>query len=135
MFVIRARGHGNVRAMHETTLEISRENFLTPRGDCIIAISADKGLADLDEGIKKHLKSGDKITIEISCGDMKEKVIGYGDPRLTFKSKKSIIIRKSDFVCDRTLCIRADKSAADLNRELVKKIRTGADVCIYVAVV
>lgn len=135
MFLIRARGHGNVRATHETALEITREDFLTPRGDCIVAISANKGLVDLDNRIKKHLNSGGRIVIEISCSSMKERIIGYGDPRLTFKSEESIVIRKSDFVCDRTLCIRADKSAADLSRELVKKIRTGADVFIYVDVV
>jgi len=135
MFLITAKGHKNVSSTHKATLEVTKEDFLTPQADCIIAVSADKGLVDLDEGLKKHLKSGGKILVEISCDGIKEGVVGYGDPRLTFKSRDSIVVRKSAFVCGRTLCIRADKSALDLDRELIRKIRSGAEVRIRMRVV
>jgi len=34
-----------------------------------------------------------------------------------------IVIRKSDYICNRTLAIRADKSAKDLPRELAEKLK------------
>jgi hypothetical protein len=39
---INAVGHPNVLATHEKTIEITKEDFLTPTGDCIIGINADK---------------------------------------------------------------------------------------------
>ncbi|HIP75502.1 MAG TPA: DUF371 domain-containing protein, partial [Thermococcus paralvinellae] len=41
--IIHCYGHENIKATHKSTLEITKEDFLTPRGDCIICIKADKG--------------------------------------------------------------------------------------------
>ncbi|MBN2518398.1 MAG: DUF371 domain-containing protein [Candidatus Altiarchaeota archaeon] len=132
-FIIRAKGHPNVGATHKTTIEITTEDFLTREGDCIIGISADKALKDLDEGIKAHLRSGGKILLQIVSGGSKDVISGQGDPRLTFKSDRSMVLRKSDFVCDRTLCIRADKAAADLDRSLIGNISNGHDVEVRIS--
>ncbi|RLF17024.1 MAG: DUF371 domain-containing protein, partial [Thermoprotei archaeon] len=32
-----AWGHPNIRALHRSTMEITKEPYVTPRGDCIIA--------------------------------------------------------------------------------------------------
>ena len=45
--VIRCRGHENVRGMHKSTFEITKEAELSPQGDCIVGVAADKGAADL----------------------------------------------------------------------------------------
>ena len=34
-----------------------------------------------------------------------------------------MVIRKSSYICNRTLAIKADKAAADLSRSLVEKLR------------
>jgi hypothetical protein len=34
-----------------------------------------------------------------------------------------LVVRKSDYVCGRTLAILADKAAKDLSRKLVEKLR------------
>jgi hypothetical protein len=34
-----------------------------------------------------------------------------------------LVVRKSDFICNRTLAIRADKAAKDFSRNLVKKLQ------------
>ena len=41
MEIVIARGHPNIRATHKTTLEVTKEKELSPRGDCIIGICAD----------------------------------------------------------------------------------------------
>ena len=121
--IIHCRGHENVRATHRSTLEITTEDFLTPRGDCIICVSADKALKDLREEFKEALKRGAKLKIVIRAGDVKDEVTAYGSPDLKLESPISMVIRKSDYIDGRTLAIRANKSARDLKRELVELLQ------------
>lgn len=132
---ITAFGHPNISATHKTTLEITNEDFVTKTGDCIVAISADKVMPRLDEGFKVHLREGKKIRIELECNGFKELITAYGHPDLTFTDPHAMIIRKSDYVCGRTLCIRADKAAADMNHNLVEEIKKGDKVKIKLTVV
>ena len=116
-------GHENVKATHRSTLEITKEDYLTPRGDCIICIKASKALKDLDEKIKKALKSGKKVKIRIIVDGIVDELEAFGDSRLSFESDFSMVIRKSDYVDGRTLAIKANKAAKDIKRELVEKLR------------
>ncbi|MGQ9624061.1 MAG: DUF371 domain-containing protein [Candidatus Bathycorpusculaceae bacterium] len=122
--VIQAWGHKNVRATHKTTFEVTKEKNLSKRGDCIIAISANKALADLTPQFKENLrKENTKITVCIQAGEIAEFVNAFGSPKLILTHPKEIVVRKSDYVCSRTLAIRADKAAYDLSRKLVEKLR------------
>lgn len=122
---ITAVGHQNILATHKSTIELTKEDFLTHTGDCIIGVRADKACADLPDRFKELLKLGRKVKITLECGGLKEVITARGDPRLTFESPTAMIIRKSDFVCGRTLCVRADKAAADLNRKLIEELKKG----------
>jgi len=126
--VIHAKGHPNITAKHKTTLEITKDNHLTPRGDCIVAIAADKGFAELSDEFKERLRGGCAVEVTIGCGGLFDTIRARGNPNLTFTHPKDIIIRKSDFTCPRTLAINADKAACDIDRELVQKIVDGGDV-------
>ena len=122
--IITAYGHELIRATHETTFEITKEKSLTPRGDCIIAVRADKSVADLSREFKDLMKKrGAEITIIIESDGGKEIIKAHGDPRLTLSHPRDIVIRKSVYVCDRTLAIKADKAAKDLSRKLIRELR------------
>ncbi|WP_456423593.1 DUF371 domain-containing protein [Thermococcus sp.] len=121
--VIHCKGHKNVRATHRSTLEITTEDFLTPRGDCIICVSADKSLKDLSEEFKEALRKGSKLRIVIKAGNLWDELIAYGSPGLKLESPVSMVIRKSDYIDGRTLAIKANKSAKDLRRELVELLK------------
>lgn len=123
--VVKARGHPNVSAKHRTTLELTKEDSLTPAGDCIIGVGADKSLKDLPRAFKELLKQGKGLKIKLECGGFKETVHARGDPALTFADPVSMVARKSGYVCGRTLCVRADKAAADLDRRLVEELKKG----------
>ena len=128
---IKAKGHRNIKAKHRTTIEITRESHLTERGDCIIAVSADRGTHDFSNGFKEELRNENaKLEIILICENSKEIIAAYGHPDLTFKNPDEMVIRKSNFICDRTLAIRADKAAINLDREFVKKLREGKEVKI-----
>ena len=122
--VIFARGHENIQGTHRTTFEITKEATLTKRGDCIIAVGATKGAADLHPRFKETTRSdGAQMTIIIEAGELKEGVRARGSPRLLFTHPTDLVVRKSNYVCGRTLAIRADKAANDLSRKLIEKIR------------
>lgn len=46
--VVRAHGHEHISARHASTLELTEENYLTPAGDCILGIEADRTPTDFD---------------------------------------------------------------------------------------
>ena len=122
---ILARGHGNILATHKTTLEITKETELSKRGDCIIAVSADKTLADLSSEFRQSLcKEKARITILIEAGNTIEIVKANGSQKLILTHPTDMVIRKSDYVCNRTLAIHADKAANDLLRKLVHELKS-----------
>jgi hypothetical protein len=119
-----AHGHVNIKSTNRTTFEITKEKHLTPRGDCIVAVSANKGAVDLSSEFKKTACKPDAhIEIRIAVDGELETVKARGHPALTFTHPTDLVIRKSDYVCGRTLAIRADKAACDLSRKLVEKLR------------
>lgn len=122
--VFSARGHGNIVATHKTTFEITKEAALTRQGDCIIGVEASKAVADLPIEFKEAArKEGARITITIEAGELKEVVKARGSPQLTFTHPTDLVVRKSSYVCGRTLAIGADKAASDFSRKLVEKMK------------
>jgi len=123
--VILARGHENILATHKTTFEITKEANLSKRGNCVITVSADKALDDLSLEFKGNARKKDsKVTILIEAGKVAETVNASGDPSLILTHPSDIVVRKSNYICNRTLAIKADKAACDLSRTLVEKLRS-----------
>lgn len=122
--VIEASGHPKIRASHTTTLEITKEADLTERGDCIVATSASKGAADLTPEFTKLVKNNTaRVVLTIRVANRSETIIGRGDRRLLLSHPTDLVVRKSGYVCPRTLMVRADRSALDLSREFVRVLR------------
>lgn len=121
--VIRGKGHPNVLARHETTLEFTKERELTKNGDCIIAVECDKACADLPEEFKKEIRLGKKLRIVIKIDGIEEELTACGSPKLLLSHTKDMVIRKSEFIDSRTLAVRAIKAAKDLNRNLAEKLK------------
>jgi uncharacterized protein len=122
--VIVAFGHENILATHPTTLMITKDSHVSKTGDCIIAVSADKASADLNSAFKEKLKKENtKLTIVIEIDEIKETVCAFGNSKLILTHPNDIVIRKSDYISDRTIAIRADKSSSNLSKELVKRLK------------
>ncbi len=120
---ITASGHRNVTSMHKTTLEVTMDAEISKRADCIIGVKADKGLKDLSEDFKNRARQkAARIQVTIKAGDAEERITGEGHPELTFSHETDMVIRKSDFICPRTLMIRADKSSNELNPKLTERL-------------
>jgi hypothetical protein len=120
----RASGHENVIGDHRTTIELTSEDFLTPTGTCIIGIKATQTLDKLDPDIKKLAKSSETtIQLVMSVDNLCETIVGRGSLGLTYADDTSMVIRRSDFECDRTLMIHANKAACDLDRTFVQLLQ------------
>jgi hypothetical protein len=124
MEVIFAKGHRNILATHPTTLEITKEDEVSRRGDCIIAVSADKTMKDFSEEFKAKLrKDTASLTILVETGGLVEKVKAYGDSHLTLDDPLEMVVRKSNYSSGRTLALKADKAAGDLAKDFVQELR------------
>ena len=88
-------------------------------------MAADKGIKDLSDEFKRILKKTSvKLTIVIQANDKRERVEAWGTPKLTFDHATDLVVRKSSYVCERTLAIKANKAAKDFSRCLVAKLKS-----------
>ena len=102
----------------------TKDIHVSKNGDCIIAMTADKAVADLSVQFKKELrKPNAKVTITVEADELKEEIKALGSPKLCLCSPTDIVIRKSDYICNRTLAICSNKSSIDLPRAFVEKLQ------------
>ena len=117
-------GHENIRSNHKKTIEITKELHLTPRGDCIIGVNASSSCADLPQELKNKLKnSKTNVHFLIKVGDDEFILKGKGHPNLTLTHDEDIVLRKSDFICPRTLSVKCDKASDLVPREMVSNLQ------------
>jgi len=122
--VVTFHGHPLVRSAHPTTIEVTTEDHLTANGDCIVGVGASSGCEQLDARVKEGLRTkGSRVTIRLAVGNHTFEVKAEGDPRLELSHPNDIVIRRSDFISDRTLAVHADAAAKDIPRELVRLLR------------
>ncbi|MFB6071826.1 MAG: DUF371 domain-containing protein [Halobacterium sp.] len=127
--VVHARGHEHVTAEHASTLEVTTDDYLTPAGDCIVGIEADRAPASFDAEFVAACRDADAtITLVLEAGGHREAVVGRGHPDLEFASDRSMVGRTSTYVDDRTVFVDAGKAAGDLDRDLVDALADGADL-------
>ncbi|OAQ54049.1 hypothetical protein HTG_00545 [Natrinema mahii] len=133
--VIHARGHENVTADHASTFEVTTDDYLTPAGDCILAIEADRAPADFaPEFVAACQDSNATITVTLEADGHTESVTGRGDPALEFTNERSAVGRTSDYVDDRTILIDAAFAAEGFDRDLVAALADGAEVTVTITV-
>ncbi|MFH0890090.1 MAG: DUF371 domain-containing protein [Candidatus Aenigmatarchaeota archaeon] len=121
---ISAYGHNCITSKHDTTFEFTKDKDMDWEGHCIVGVKSDKACSDLSDGLKKAAKEGRKLIIRIKSGEVSDTIIAYGHPDLTLKNTKDIVVRRSGFIDDRTLAVHANKSANDLDRELVRMLKS-----------
>ena len=132
---IRAKGHPNITARHKTTLQITKDESISKRADCVIAVSADKAVGDLTAEVKAALETtAARVRVSICAARASQVVIGFGSAGLAHLDARDTVIRKSAFVSGRTLMINADKAAADLDRQLIDKLKKAKKVTITIEV-
>ncbi|MBE6512689.1 MAG: DUF371 domain-containing protein [Methanobrevibacter olleyae] len=135
-FKIKAKGHENVLSLHKSTFEITKDKDLSLSGDCIIGLDIDKSMEDFPEEFKEKLANDDtKVVVELKTPNASDTIEGYGHHDLTLSHPTDIVCRKSTFVCSRTLMIKSNKAAIDLNRDLIKDLANGESMDVNIELI
>ncbi|MFB5611298.1 MAG: DUF371 domain-containing protein [Nitrosopumilaceae archaeon] len=123
-FQIKFAGHKNIRSLHPKTIEITKESHLTTQGDCIVGVSATCGCKDIPNNLKKKLKDPNSvINFSIGVKDYSFKFSAKGHKNLVLSHVDDIVIRKSNFVCPRTLAVGCDKASDSIPRKIIKLLQ------------
>ena len=123
-FEIPFYGHENIRSLHQKTIEITTKSDLTLNGDCIIGVGASCGCNDIPEKLKTLLSSSKtNIIFTIKVNDFSFKVNGRGHDNLVLTHPHDIVIRKSSFVCPRTLATNCYKASDSIPRQMIKVLQ------------
>ena len=123
-FQIKFDGHKNIRSLHPRTIEITKDSHLTPRGDCIVGVNASNGCKDIPSELKKKLKDpNSKVNFSIEVNGHLFKFSGKGNKNLLLSHSTDIVLRKSNFVCPRTLAVSCDKASDSIPRKLVQLLQ------------
>ncbi len=124
IFRIRTKGHENVTSHHKSTFEITKDVEIGPTADCIVGVDMDKSMLDFPKEFKDKIANSDtKVIVILDTENGHDEIVGYGHEDLTLTHPTDIVCRTSDYTCSRTLMIRADKSAANLDENLVEDLK------------
>jgi hypothetical protein len=146
--VVRAVGHEHVTAEHASTVEFTTDDWLTPAGDCIVGVEADRAPRDFASAFREACRSATAtITATFAVGESGDEtvaladpvyvdeIVGRGDPDLALSDDRSMVGRTSDYTDDeRTIFVDGDGAAADLDRDLVDALAEGAPIALRLAV-
>ncbi len=129
--IVYSRGHPLVLGSHPTTFEVTREDYLTRKGNCIIGIAADKGCSELLPAFKSVVAHDDAILItRLTCGGVTVEVKSRGSSLLTLDHPTDMVWRRSSFVCGRTIGIMTDYVAATLPKPLIMNLIEGKELIV-----
>lgn len=116
-------GHKNITGKHKTTLEFTKDEDASLKGDCIIGVGADFKLSEIRQFIEKSKNKKIAIIMQAMPKNKKIKDKIIAEINADFSSNKEIVIRKTDFISERTFAIKADKAAFELNRDLIEFLK------------
>lgn len=120
---ITAYGHKNIICSHKSTIELTKADYLTKKGTCILGINCSKACADISSDLKDLIHRGKKVNVLIKVDDVEDQFYGFGDPNLTLLDEKDMVFRKSNFICSRTILIKCSKASNELNQKLIDKLK------------
>lgn len=125
-------GHPNVQSLHSKTIEITKHEYLTLRGDCIIGVRANKACSDLDKTLRRRLCLNDSVVkIEIMVANESFVISGSGDERFTLQDSHDIVIRKTSFVCPRTMSVKCNSASSEVPRKIVGMLQNAETMGIF----
>jgi len=132
-YVFYAKGHPNVTSKHKSTFEITMDKEIGKTADCIIGVGSSVSMKDFPRELKKAIANKNAmIKIALKTENAEDEITGRGHPDLTLDHPTDIVCRKSDYICNRTLMIKADKAACNLKRELIEDLKRGSSLRVEI---
>ena len=123
-FIIEFTGHENITSLHTKTIEITKESRLTRNGDCIVGVNASCGCKEIPQEMKKKLQDPKtSVKFSINIDNYSFQVSGRGHKDLVLTHPDDIVLRKSTFVCPRTLAVKCDKASDSIPAEMIRLLQ------------
>lgn len=116
-------GHPNILGTHYNTIEVTRVDEISRRADCIVGVRASKACSDLSSSLRRHIQAGGDLAFEIKVVDTSFAFVGRGRRELGLTDKHELVLRRSDFVSDRTAAVSCDAAAIDLPRKMIELLQ------------
>ena len=116
-------GHSNILGLHRNTIEITKDEELSKNGDCIIGVRSSKACSDLSQSLKEWISLGKRLSFQLVVGENSFTFTGEGDGKLTLLDKEEIVLRRSDYVSNRTAAIHCSHSANDVPRKIISALQ------------
>ena len=128
-------GHPNVTSRHRTTFEFTKDTEIGITADCIIGVKSPVSMEDIPEEMIRAIRN-DKtlVTLRLETENAVDEIKGYGNHELTLDHPTDMVSRKSDYKCNRTLMINADKAACDLKKELIRDLKNSKPLKVTIIV-
>ena len=120
---IEFRGHRNVLGLHRNTLEITMDQNISKRADCIIGVEATSGCSGLNPEIKKHIQAAGYLRVEIAVRELSYNFYGRGSLNLELLDPHEMVFRKSDFTSPRTVAVSCNAAAIDIPRKIIQSLQ------------
>jgi len=109
------RGHPNVSATHDKTVEITRDVDISRRATCVVGVASTH-----DDRALLGLRGRVQVTLE--CDDAHDTFVATISP--FFLGDASLVFRRGAGLRGRTIAFDASKTAAHIDRTLVARLRS-----------
>ncbi len=88
-------------------------------------MNANKAVKDLSPDFKEKIRSDKAVKVELILPDYGKifEFKAFGSKKLILSHDRDAVIRKSDYICSRTLLVRSEKAAINIDREFVNLLR------------
>lgn len=120
---IEFHGHPNIRGAHRNTIEVTKSSEISTRADCIIGVKANAACSDLSQEMKDHIRSGRGLVIELDVAGETFSFSATGIKNLPLTNTEELVLRRSEFVSDRTAAGNCAVAAIDIPRTIIAKLR------------
>ena len=108
---------------HPNTVEITRDDDISARADCIVGVSASKACAQLNPQLKAHIQSGGCLKFVLRVNSQRYEFLGRGSGRLLLSDPVELVLRRSFFASPRTAAVGCDSSAANVPRSIISELK------------
>ena len=136
IFKIKTKGHKNVSSLHKSTFEITMDKEIGPTADCIIGVDMNSSMLKFPKEFKDRIAdSSTKIMVILDTENGHDEITGWGHEDLTLTHPTDIVCRTSDYTCPRTLMIKSDKAARDLDFNLIEDLKNEKEMDVTIKLI
>ncbi|MDY1591459.1 MAG: DUF371 domain-containing protein [Methanofastidiosum sp.] len=125
MISFTVKGHPRITADHRSTLEFTKDDHIKGNGDCILGISSDHNISDLNQ-------LNGRLVFVMKMDNIKETFEATIPKNHKITDPRELVIRTSSFISGRTYAIASSKASLDIDRGLIEALKKGKEMKVTV---